>query len=220
MFIGHFAAGMAAKKVATKPSLGTLFIAAQFIDLLWPLLLLMGMESVVVDPDNTVVTPLNFTHYPISHSLLAVFIWGVLLGGIYFLVKRDIKSSLWLGLLVVSHWLLDLIVHRPDLPLLPGRGQTKVGLGLWNSLYGTMILELALFGVGVYYYTSVTKARNKTGQYAFWSLIVFLVLIYFSNLFGPPPPPDVNMIGMVGLSQWILVFWAYWIDYNRELNVK
>ena len=219
MFIGHFAAGLATKKVAAKPSLGTLFIAAQFIDLLWPVLLLMGMESVVVDPDNTVVTPLNFTHYPISHSLLAVLIWAVLLGGIYFLIKRDKKSSIWLGLLVISHWLLDLVVHRPDLPLLPGRGQIKVGLGLWNSLYGTMILELALLGIGVYFYTSVTKARNKTGRYAFWALIVFLVLVYFSNLFGPPPPPDESMIGLVGLSQWILVIWAYWIDYNREMRV-
>ena len=84
MFIGHFGVGFAAKKVAVKPSLGTLFLAAQFVDLLWPLLLLLGLERVQIDPGNTVVTPLDFIRYPISHSLLAVIIWGLIFGGIYY----------------------------------------------------------------------------------------------------------------------------------------
>ena len=219
MFIGHFATGLAAKKVAQKPSLGTLFIAAQFIDLLWPLLLIFGLESVVVDPGNTVVTPLNFTNYPISHSMLAVLIWALLFGGVYYMIKKDKKTSIWLGVLVFSHWLLDFLTHRPDLPLIPGLVQMKVGLGLWNSLAGTLIVELGLFGLGIYLYLSATKARNKTGIYAFWSLVVFLLIIYTGNIIGPPPPPDVFAIGMMGMSQWLLVIWAYWIDYNREPHV-
>ena len=219
MFIGHFATGLAAKKVVQKPSLGTLFIAAQFIDLLWPLLLIFGLESVVVDPGNTVVTPLNFTNYPISHSMLAVLIWALLFGGVYYMIKKDKKTSIWLGVLVFSHWLLDFLTHRPDLPLIPGLVQMKVGLGLWNSLAGTLIVELGLFGLGIYLYLSATKSRNKTGIYAFWSLVVFLLIIYTGNIIGPPPPSDVFAIGMMGMSQWLLVIWAYWIDYNREPHV-
>ncbi len=219
MFIGHFATALAAKKVAQKPSLGTLFIAAQFIDLLWPLLLIFGLESVVVDPGNTVVTPLNFTNYPISHSMLAVLIWAFLFGTVYYIIKKDKVTSIWLGVLVFSHWLLDLLTHRPDLPLMPGLVQIKVGLGLWNSLAGTLIVELGLFCLGIYLYLSATKARNKTGIYSFWLLIVFLLIIYTGNIIGPPPPPDTFAIGMLGLSQWLLVIWAYWIDYNREPHV-
>ena len=219
MFIGHFATGLAAKKVTQKPSLGTLFIAAQFIDLLWPVLLIFGLESVVVDPGNTVVTPLNFTNYPISHSMIAVLLWAFLFGGVYYMIKKDKMASIWLGVLVFSHWLLDFLTHRPDLPLIPGLVQIKVGLGLWDSLAGTLIVELGLFGLGIYLYLSATKAKNKTGVYAFWSLIVFLLIIYTGNIIGPPPPPDTFAIGMLGLSQWLLVIWAYWIDYNREPHV-
>jgi membrane-bound metal-dependent hydrolase YbcI (DUF457 family) len=127
MFIGHFGTAFAAKKIVPQPSLGTLILAAQFIDLLWPVLLLLGFEKVAIDPGNTTVTPLDFYHYPISHSLLGVLGWGVLLGVVYYLIKKNWKSSLVLGTLVLSHWLLDLLTHRPDLPLIPGLDM-KVGL--------------------------------------------------------------------------------------------
>jgi hypothetical protein len=214
MYIGHFALGFAAKKVAPKPSLGTLFLATQFIDLLWPLLLLLGWEKVVIEPGNTVVTPLNFSYYPFSHGFLAVLIWGLLIGGIYWLLKKELKTALWLGLLVVSHWILDLFTHRPDLPLLPGL-DTKVGLGLWNSLIGTLLVEGGLFVVGVYLYATATQAKNKTGRWALWGLVVFFILTYAGNLFGPPPPA-MEPIAYLGILQWLLIAWAYWIDHNRR----
>jgi hypothetical protein len=124
---------------------------------------------------------------------------------------------MWLGLLVAGHWLLDLIVHRPDLPLIPGNEDVKLGLGLWNSLIGTLVIELGLFAAGIYLYLKTTSPKNKTGIYAFWGLIIFLTVIYINNLFGPPPP-ETTAIGYVGLAQWLLVLWAYWIDKNRELN--
>lgn len=216
MFIGHFALGFAAKKVAPKASLGTLFLATQFVDLLWPLLLLLGLEKVLIEPGNTVVTPLNFTYYPISHGFLSVLIWGVLIGGIYWVVKKDLKTSLWLGLLVISHWILDLFSHRPDLPLLPGM-DIKVGLGLWNSLIGTILVEGGLFVFGVYFYIRATKARNKIGLWALWGLVAFLVITYIGNLFGPPPPA-VKPIAFLGLFQWLLIILAYWIDHNRKVK--
>ena len=215
MFIGHFAVGFAAKKVVPKPSLGTLFLAAQFIDLLWPLLLLLGLEKVSIDPGNTVVTPLNFTQYPISHGFVSVLIWGILVGGIYFILRKDKKTAFWLGMLVLSHWILDLLTHRPDLPLIPG-SDVKVGLGLWNSLPGTILIEGGLFAFGVYYYMINTKAKNRTGVWSLWALVVFLLLIYVSNLFGPPPP-EAGPIAYIGLAQWLLIAWGYWIDRNRAI---
>jgi len=215
MFIGHFGVGFGAKKIIPKPSLATIFLASQFIDLLWPILLLLGIEQVLIDPGNTVVTPLNFINYPFSHSLIGVMIWAVLFASIYFTLKKDLKVSIWLGVLICSHWILDLITHRPDLPLL-FNNENMVGLGLWNSLIGTILIEGAIFAVGIYFYMKVTTSKNRTGTVALWALIGFLVIIYISNLFGPPPPSE-EPIGLIGLSQWLLIAWAYWIDKNRKV---
>ena len=214
MFIGHFGVGLAAKKAAPKASLGTLFLASQFIDLLWPLFLIFGIEKVNIDPGNTLVTPLDFIHYPYSHSLIAVLIWALIFGTIYFLIKKDFKISIWLGVLVLSHWILDFITHRPDLPLNFGSSSPLVGLGLWNSVIATIIIEGGIFILGVYLFIKTTKAKNKTGIYSFWSLIIFLILIYIMNLLGPPPA-SVDAIGYVGLSQWLIIAWGYWIGKNR-----
>jgi membrane-bound metal-dependent hydrolase YbcI (DUF457 family) len=212
MFLGHFAIGFAAKRYAPRASLGTLFLAAQFIDLLWPLLVLAGIERVRIAPGITVVTPLDFEHYPWSHSLLMVLVWGVLFAAVYFLIRRDRRASLVLGLAVVSHWVLDWLTHRPDLPLAPGA--ERVGLGLWNSFAGTVIVELGLFALGVYLYARATRARDRIGSWALWSLVAFLAAIYAGNLFGAPPP-DVMAIAWVGQAQWLLVAWGYWIDRHR-----
>src|SRR3989339_132004 len=117
MFIGHYAVALAAKKGAPKVSLGTLFIAAQLVDLLWPLFLLLGLEHVRIDPGNTAFTPLDFYDYPITHSLVGAVGWSMLLGGVYYGFRRERKSAVVIGLVVFSHWILDLITHRPDLPL-------------------------------------------------------------------------------------------------------
>ena len=215
MFIGHFGAGFAGKKIINKPSLGTLFLAAQFIDLLWPLMLLFGIEKVEIDPGNTALTPLNFIHYPVTHSLFGVLIWGVIFGIIYYLIKKDLKSSIWLGVLVLSHWILDLLVHRPDLQLMPC-SEFRVGFGIWNHPAVSIIIELLIFAAGIYLYMRMTKPKNKKGIYALWGLIIFLLLIFVSNLLGPPPP-SVEAIAIMGNLQWLIVIWGYWIDRNREL---
>ena len=159
MFIGHFAAGMAGKKIQPAISLGTLFFAAQFLDLLWPTLLLLGLEKVIIAPGVSAVTPLDFVHYPISHSLAAVLGWGVLFGMIYFLITSNRKGAILLGSLVVSHWVLDLIVHIPDLPLFPGHSP-KLGFGLWNSPVLTILVEGAIFITGVILYVRTKKEIN------------------------------------------------------------
>jgi hypothetical protein len=214
MFIGHFGVGLATKKIDSKPSLGTLFIASQFIDLLWPVFLLFGMEKVQIEQGNTAMTPLNFISYPYSHSLFGVFVWAILLGTIYYILKKNFKTSLLLGLLVLSHWILDLITHRPDLQLLPW-SNFKMGLGLWNSVALTIIVEGFIFVLGAYFYLSATKSKNKKGSYGLWGLLIFLTLIYVTNIISTPPS-DTHAIAIVGLFQWLLIAWAYWIDRNRK----
>lgn len=213
MFISHFAVGLSAKAVRPTVSLGIFFLAAQLLDLLWPTFLLLGIETVEIEPGISVVTPLDFTSYPISHSLLMAIVWGALFSAIYWLIRKNVVDALVLFMCVVSHWVLDLIVHIPDLPLYPGNSP-KVGFGLWNSLLTTQIVEGILFTLGIFLYLRSTKAKNRTGVFSFWSLILFLLAIHVTNLFSPPPP-GVNAIAWVGQAQWLIVAWGFWIDRNR-----
>lgn len=213
MFLGHFAVGFAAKKFNSKPSLGTYFLAAQLLDLLWPTFLLLGVEKAELNHDGANPIPLSFTHYPISHSLLTVIGWAVLFGLAYSSLKKNTKAAMLLGLCVVSHWLLDLIVHIPDLPLYPG-DSPLIGLGLWKYKIVTLIVELTLFAVSVWLYISSTTAKNKTGVYATWSLIIFFIIVHLLNTFGPPPP-TMKAVAWAGHLQWLFVIWSYWSDSNR-----
>jgi len=217
MFIGHFALGFAAKTATPRVSLGTLFLAAQFIDLLWPTLLLMGLERVRIEAGATAVTPLVFEHYPYSHSLLAVLGWAVLLAGLHFLLVRERRSAVLLALLVLSHWLLDLLVHRPDLPLWPWGGHV-VGLRLWSSLPLTLALEVPLFVLGVWLYARSTSPLDAAGRWGLVGLVLFLFVVYAGNVLGNPPP-SVEAIAWLGQLQWLLVLWGHWVDRHRRATV-
>jgi hypothetical protein len=222
MFLGHFAVGFASKRAAPRASLGYLIAAPILLDLLWPIFLLLGWERVRIDPGNTAFTPLAFDAYPWSHSLVMSVVWGACLAGIYLRSSRrrpgagarpDLQGAWIIALGVVSHWVLDVVTHRPDMPIAPGVA-TKLGLGLWNSVPATLIVELSLFGAGVRAYVSMTRPRDRAGLYALWGLIVFLLVLYVSLLFAPPPP-DTSAIAYSDLAAFILPFWAGFIDRHR-----
>jgi len=214
MFIGHFGLAFAAKRVAPSVSLGTLFLAAQLADLVWPNLVLLGLEKVEVAPGITAVTPLNFVSYPYSHSLVALVLWAALFAGIHWLIHRRGGLVPWLlGALVLSHWLLDAASHRPDMPLLIGGGPL-VGLGLWNSVAATLLIETELFLAGVWLYLRATRALDRTGVFALWGLVAFLLFVSFANLISPPPPSSLA-VAWAAQSIWLLVFWGYWVDRHR-----
>jgi len=178
------------------------------------MLLLAGIEKVKIEPGNSAFTPLNFIYYPFSHSLLFVFIWAILFGAVYFLIRKDIKSSVILGTLVLSHWVLDLISHVPDLPLYPG-SSLRLGLGLWDFVVMAILVEGLIFIAGAFLYITSTRAENKKGSIGLWSLLMVLAAIYAAGLFSPPPP-SVNAIAFSGLLQWLFVAWGYFVDRNRK----
>lgn len=213
MFIGHFGLAMATKKVAPKPSLGTLVLAALLVDGVWPVLLLLRWEQVEIVPGITAVTPLLFVSYPYTHSLVAGAGWAALLAGGYYVLRRDGTGAAWIAALVLSHWALDFASHRPDMPLWPGG--PKVGLGLWYSVPATLAVEFVLFGVGAWLYAKVTRARDGLGTILLAAFVAIVAAIYLAAVFGPPPP-SVEVLAMSGLLGWLFIAWAYWIDRHRE----
>jgi len=215
MFLGHFGVAFAGKKAAPKASLGALVFAAQFADLLWPFLLLLGLERVRIVPGLLPASPFDFTSYPISHSLVAQIGWGALLCIIYFAIKRDGKTALLVGGIVPTHWLLDFIAHRPDMPIYPGG--PKYGLGVWYSIPLTITVEYVLFVAGIAIYIRATRAKNFMGHLAFWSLAGFLGMIYPAALFGPPPA-NVKVLAGSAIAIWLTVPWAAFADQHRQTS--
>lgn len=218
MFIGHFALALASKKVEPEISLGTSFLAAQFADTLWPAFLAVGIERVSIVPGDTAVTPLRFDSYPWSHSLLMLAVWGALFAGVHYAARRRPRAALLLGALVVSHWVLDFVSHRPDMPLLPGAG-ARLGLGLWNSLPATVVVEGLLFAAGGWLCLSATRPRDGVGRWGFAALVAFLAVMYAVNLAGPPPPSVAAITWSMVLGVPVLLVWAAWVDRHRESRV-
>jgi hypothetical protein len=214
MFVGHLAAAFGIKRIEPRISLGLLVAAAFGLDLLWPAFLLIGTEQVRIDPGNTAFTPLAFDSYPWSHSLAMALVWGCV-AAVATSGLAGLRARFLVGAAVVSHWVLDFITHRPDLPLWPGG--PKVGLGLWNSIPGTFIVEGAIFVVAVEMYRRAFIARDRVGRWSFWSLVGLTSVIWMS---GPisPPPPSVTAIAIVGLALWLFPLWAMWIERHRGLK--
>jgi membrane-bound metal-dependent hydrolase YbcI (DUF457 family) len=216
MFIGHFAVALVAKRATPRTSLGWLFTACQLSDLIWPVLLLAGVERAQIAPGDTTITPLRFDHYPWSHSLLMTIVWGVILGVIHLALRGDRRAALVLAVVVVSHWVLDWISHRPDMPLTPW-SDARVGLGLWNSVVATVVVEGLMFAIGIWIYSRMTRPQDRTGRVAWMSLVAFLVLIYVANIFGPPPT-NMTAVAVSALAIWLLVWWAAWADGHRTVR--
>lgn len=203
VFLGHFAVALAASRREKDLRLGTSLLAAQWPDAVWPAFLLAGIERVSIVPGDTAFTPLRFDHYPWSHSLVAVMAWAVLFGAAMLARKRSRAAAGLAVLLVISHWLLDVASHRPDVPI--GPHGPMLGLGLWNSVAATVLVEGALFTAAVAYY-----ARGRDTGKGFWALIATLAVIYAANVVGPPPPS----VAAVAVSVLVLVP-VLWVWGNR-----
>lgn len=192
-------------------------LSVVFVDVLWPFFLLLGLEHVRIDPGNTAVTPFDLYDYPISHSLVTGIGWALLFGAVYLAVTGYRRGALVLAAGVLSHWVLDFITHRPDMPILPNNHGPKVGLGLWNSIPGTLIVETLIFAAGITIYLQTTRPKDRVGSWGFAAFMAFLFLAYMGNIFGPPPP-DERTLAIAAASTSLLFFFPYWIDRHRSLR--
>jgi membrane-bound metal-dependent hydrolase YbcI (DUF457 family) len=180
---------------------------------IWPFLLLAGVERVAIAPGDTAFTPLHFEHYPISHSLLTVILWGGLLGGMHYAARKQVRAALVLWALAVSHWLLDAVSHRPDMPLVPW-SSTVVGLGLWSSVPATLVIECLMFAAGIGLYMRATRPRSPAGSYGLLALVVILSAFYLAAAFGPPPP-SVQVLALSAACAPLLALFAAYVDRRR-----
>jgi hypothetical protein len=219
MFLGHYALGLAAKRVDPRLRLPVLLAAPQALDLLWPVFVLSGVERVDIAPGDTPFLALRFDSYPWSHSLVMALLWGAALAAAAgAMVRRSgnswsARESVLVAALVVSHWVLDVASHRPDMPLWPGGGPL-LGLGLWRSVPATLAVEIGMFAAGVVAYARATRARDRTGTWAYVGLVAFLAAAYASSVLGPPPP-SAKAVAASALALWLIPFWGLWIERHR-----
>jgi membrane-bound metal-dependent hydrolase YbcI (DUF457 family) len=214
MFIGHFGVGFGLKGMAPRLSLGLLIASTAWADILWAVFLLPGWEHARVSVGDTRFTPLDLYDYPWSHSLLLLVIWASALALMYRAWKKDSAGAvaIWIG--VVSHWVLDWVTHRADMPLYPHG--PKYGVGLWNSIAGTMLVELIVFTGGVWIYARATRTLDRVGRYAFLAYVAVLLFLYIGDRFSSPPEnmKDIAITGWIATV--VLSAWPWWFDRHRE----
>ena len=215
MFVGHLAAALAAKRVEPAVPLAAGVAAAFALDLVWPILLLLGVEVVRVNPGDTAFTNLAFESYPWSHSLAMVVGWSVLGFLIGRAVFKSARAGAVVGVLVLSHWFLDWVTHRPDLPLWPNG--PVAGLGLWNSVIGTILVEAGIFVAAIWLYVSATVAEDRTGSLALAGFLALSGIIWISQPWAPLPP-SATAVAWGALVLWLLPPWAAWIERHRRLG--
>lgn len=212
MFVGHLAVAFASKRAAPSVPLGWHMAAVTLLDLIWPFLLLAGVEHVSIQPGATAFTPLVFDSYPWSHSLLMALAWAAVF---YALARwRGVprQAGFVLAMLVVSHWVLDFVTHAPDMPLWPG-SSPRFGLGLWNSIPATLALEGAMWIAGIAVYLRLRRPSGWKGVLAFWSFVLVSTLMWIAGPWSPPPP-SVRALAWFGLIGWLIIPWAAWADRN------
>jgi hypothetical protein len=214
MFVGHTAVALAASSRVPRVPLGWWVAAAFGLDLLWPIFLLLGIEKASIAPGATAFNPLVFDHYPWSHSLLMACVWGLCAFGIAHWRGIASGASWLLAAVVVSHWVLDWITHAPDMPLWPGNSPL-LGLGLWDSIAGTVIVEGAMFAAGIWLYLRATRAADRVGSVGMWAFLAFSALMWITIPWSPPPPSE-QVLAWFALGGYLLVAWAWWADRHRS----
>lgn len=214
MFVGHLALALAGKRAGRRTSLVWFVTAVTLVDLIWPIFLLAGIERVRIDPGNTAFTPLAFDFYPWTHSLLMGVAWGAAFGALARWRGVPRRTAALLGALVVSHWLLDLVTHRPDLPIWPWTNGLH-GLGLWHSIAGTIAIEGALWVAAIVFFLGARRPRGLHGHAAFWSFVLVSTFLWIGGPFSPPPP-DERSLALFALMGWITLPWAWWIERTSE----
>lgn len=217
MFVGHYAASLALKNFEKRASLGILFLAVQFVDILFFPFVLLGIERINIVENFTQSTHFELEYLPYTHSLLAFVVWsGAAYALFRWVVVKNHSVAIVVALAVFSHWLLDLLVHTPDLPL-ASDATTKLGLGLWNNAIATYTLEAGLLILGLWLYLRSTKAVTSVGKYGMGVFVGFLLLVNVANIFGPPMVDSELGLAVFALTSYLLfAAVAFWLDRKRS----
>jgi membrane-bound metal-dependent hydrolase YbcI (DUF457 family) len=215
MFVGHYSVSFAARAASPRLPLWALFVAVQFLDVLWGVFVLVGLEKVRIVPGITATNPLDLYYMPYTHSLLAAVLWAVVAGLVWSRWKNDASGARWIGLAVFSHWVLDLIVHRPDLPLIGNR--FKVGLGVWNMPALAFLLEAGLLAAGLLWSLTLRPPAARGGTTGFVVFGIAMMLVQAIVFFGSPPatPAAAAITALVAYA--VLAAIAAWRDARRPL---
>lgn len=216
MFVGHYSVSFAAKRAAPRLPLWLLFVAVQFVDVLWAIFVLLGIEKVRIVPGITAANPLDLYYMPYTHSLVGSLVWAAVAAVGYRLWAGEASSRrgpLLVGAAVLSHWFLDLLVHRPDLPLVGDA--LKVGFGLWNIPAAAFLLEVGLLVGGLLVYLGGTEGRSRAGRIGFWVFAVGMAAVQATVFVGAPPPSDVAAAVTALVSYGVLAGVAAWLETKR-----
>jgi membrane-bound metal-dependent hydrolase YbcI (DUF457 family) len=216
MFVGHYGPAFAAKAAKRSIPLWVLFLAVQLVDVAWAILVLLGVERLRVAPGITAANPLDFYYFPYTHSLAGAAVWAVAAGAVYYVARRrdGRAGALIVGAAVFSHWVLDWLVHGPDLPVYDDT--LKVGLGLWNHPIPALLLELGILFGGLLLYLRSTEPVSRAGRYGMAVFVAVLALLQAVSLLGPPPPSD-KVPAVMGLVLYVaLVAIVYRLEKQRR----
>lgn len=217
MFVGHYAASLALKKFEKRASLGVLFLAVQFVDILLFPLVLLGIERINIIENFTASTHFELEYMPYTHGLVGSLFWAVAAYALFrWVFVKQHTVALVIALAVFSHWVLDLLVHTPDLPLW-NDASMKLGFGLWNNAVAAYVLEATLLLGGLWLYLRSTSASTATGKYGMGVFVVFLLLVNITNIFGPLQTDSKVVLSVSALAAYLLfAAIAFWLDGKRS----
>jgi hypothetical protein len=215
MFVGHYGPAFAATAAKKSIPLWVVFIAVQLVDVLWAIFVLLGIEKVRIVPGFTATNPLDLYYMPYTHSLIGAILWSIAAGIVYYFLRKvdGWSAAALVGGAVFSHWALDWLVHRPDLPLYDNA--FKVGLGLWNYPVFAFLLEIAILFGGMYLYLKATESTSRIGRYG---MVVFgLVMLVVQSIvfFGPPPSSDKAAATTALVFYFVFAGVTYWLEKQR-----
>ena len=220
MFVGHYGVSFAAKPVGARVPLWVWFIAVQWLDVIWSVLVLMGIEKLRIVPGFTQANPLDLYYMPFTHGLPGSIVLSLVFGGIVaaFTTANRRTTFLLVAAASFSHWVLDLVVHTPDLPLYDNTA--KVGFGLWRQVTLSFPLELIVLGLGTWLYARATVFASAKGQYVFWGFVVLLAALQVYANFGPPPESPEAMAVMALALYLVLALLAAWVERIATVSTE
>lgn len=220
MFVGHYGPSFGGRATAAAP-LWLYFVAAQFLDYLWGVFILLGVERMRVIEGFLPMSPFDLFYMPWTHSLVMAVVWSVVFSAIarFAFGVRNGGALVLLALVVFSHWVLDLFVHAPDLPLWPSDAAPKVGLAAWRNPALTLILEFGVLFGGFALYLSATRARGGAGRVGPYALLAVLIALFAYNHYAPVPPSS-GVAAASALAAYSVLALLAWLLCDRLRTPK